>query len=94
MIKKDINNPFKMKRVLVERLIDNFEQKINKMQNDMKNDIVDASPPFTIDTATFNEFKEYVLNDLKQLRSKMKTLTIVIDNSNNSTGYSLLSGKS
>jgi hypothetical protein len=64
------------------------------MQNGMQNDIVDASPPFTIDTATFNEFKEYVLNAIKQLRSKMKTLTIVVGNSNNYTGYSSLSGKS
>jgi hypothetical protein len=83
-----------MKRVLVERLIDNFEQKINSMQNDMKNDIVDASSPFTIDTDTFNEFTEYVLNELKQLRSKMKTLTIVLGNSNYYTRYSSLSEKS
>jgi hypothetical protein len=54
-----------MKRVLVERLIDNFKQKINSRQNDIQNDIIDASPPFTIDIATFNEFKEYVLNALK-----------------------------
>jgi hypothetical protein len=52
-----------MKRVLVDRLIDNFEQKINK--DHIPNDIVDASPPFTIDTTTFNEFKEYVLIALK-----------------------------
>jgi hypothetical protein len=32
-----------MKRVLVERLIDNFERKINNI--DMQNDIVDGSPP-------------------------------------------------
>jgi hypothetical protein len=83
-----------MKRVLVERLIDNLEQKINNMQNDMQNDIVDASPPFTIDTATFYEFKEYVLNALKQFRYKVKTLTIVVGNSNNYTGYSSLSDKS
>jgi ACT domain-containing protein len=61
-----------MKRVLVERLIDNFEQKSNSMQNNIQNDIIDASPQFTIDTATYYEFKEYVLNVLKQLNSKMK----------------------
>jgi hypothetical protein len=38
-----------MKRVLVERLIDNFEQKINDIQNNIQNDIVDVSPPFTIE---------------------------------------------
>ena len=54
-----------MKRVLVERLIDNFEQKINSMHNNIPLDIVDESPPFTIDTATFYEFKEYLLNALK-----------------------------
>jgi hypothetical protein len=81
-----------MKRVLVERLIDDFERKINNM--DMQNDIVDSSPRFTIDNATFYEFKEYVLNALKQLNSKMKRKTIVIGNSNNYTGYSSLSGKS
>jgi hypothetical protein len=81
-----------MKLVLVERLIDNFEQKINDRQNDIQNDIVDASPPFTIDTATFNEFKEYILNALKQLKTKIKILTIVVGNSNNYTEYSVLSG--
>jgi hypothetical protein len=40
------------------------------------------------------EFKEYVLNALKNLKSKMKSLTIVVGNSNNYTGYSILSGKS
>jgi ACT domain-containing protein len=64
--------------------IDDFEQKINdmhnNMQNNIQNDIVDASPPFTIDTDTFYEFKEYVLNALKQLKSKMKILTIVVGN--------------
>jgi hypothetical protein len=34
------------------------------------------------------------LNALKQLRSKIKTLTIVVGDSNNYTGYSVLSGKS
>jgi hypothetical protein len=43
-----------MKRVLINRLIENFEQRINYIPND----IVDASPPFTIDTTTFNEFKD------------------------------------
>jgi hypothetical protein len=81
-----------MKRVLIDTLINDFEQQINK--DIPVNDIVDASPVFTIDTATFNEFKEYVLNALKQLKSKMKTLTIVVGNSNNYTGYSVLSGKS
>jgi hypothetical protein len=65
-----------MKRALVERLINKFEEKINKKQDYIPLDIVDASPVFTIDPATFNEFKEYVLNALKQLRSKMKRLTI------------------
>ena len=51
-----------MKRVLINRLIDNFEQQINNILK--YNDIVDASRPFTIDTATFNEFKEYLLNAL------------------------------
>jgi hypothetical protein len=81
-----------MKRVLIERLINDFEQRINK--EIPVNDIIDTSPPFTIDTATFYEFKEYVLNALKQLKSKMKTLIIVVGNSNNYTGYSSLSGKS
>jgi hypothetical protein len=81
-----------MNRVLVYRLINNFEQQINNIPE--YNDIVDASPTFTIDTATFNEFQEYVLNALKHLKSKMKTLTIVVGNSNNYTGYSALSGKS
>jgi hypothetical protein len=45
-----------MKRIQINRLIDNFEQQINDIREN--NDIVDASPPFTIDTATFYEFKE------------------------------------
>jgi chromosome segregation ATPase len=73
--------------------LDNFEQKINNFRESIPNDIVDASPPFTIGTATFNEFKEYILNALKQLRSKMKTLTIVVGNSKNYTRYSTLLGK-
>jgi hypothetical protein len=64
-------------------LIDNFEQKINHMQNDIQNDIIDASPTFTIDTATFYECKENVLNALKQLKSGMKKLNIVVGNINN-----------
>jgi hypothetical protein len=47
-----------MKRVLINRLIDNFEEQINNVQNYIPNDIIDPNPPFTIDTATFNEFKE------------------------------------
>jgi hypothetical protein len=39
-----------MKRVQINRLIKNLEHKIN--------DFTDASPPFTIDTAIFNDFKE------------------------------------
>jgi vacuolar-type H+-ATPase subunit I/STV1 len=70
---------------------DNEDMNIEQVE---RLDIVDASPPFTIDAATFYEFEEYVLNPLKQLTSKMKTLTIVVDNSNNYTGYSILSGKS
>jgi hypothetical protein len=54
-----------MKRVLVERLINDFEEKINE-QNYIPLDIVDSNPVFTIDNATFYEFKEYVLNFLKQ----------------------------
>jgi hypothetical protein len=57
-----------MKRVLIERLINEFEEKINNTQDYIPLDIVDESPPFTIDTATFYEFKEYVLNALKQLK--------------------------
>jgi hypothetical protein len=34
------------------------------------------------------------LNALKNLKSKMKTLPILVCNSNNYTGYSKLSGKS
>jgi methyl-accepting chemotaxis protein len=40
-----------------------------------------------------NNFKDYVLNALKNLKSKLKTLTIVVGNSNNSYGYSVYSGK-
>jgi hypothetical protein len=40
-----------------------------------------------------NNFKNYVLNALKNLKSKLKTLTIVVGNSNNSCGYSVYSGK-
>jgi hypothetical protein len=40
------------------------------MKDHIPNEIVYASPPFTIDTATFNEFQEYVLNALKQLNLK------------------------
>jgi hypothetical protein len=84
-----------MKRVLINRLINDFEEQINQSKQEyVPFHIVDASPPFTIDTATFNEFKEYILNALKQLRSKMKTLTIVIGNSNNYIEYSFLFGKS
>jgi hypothetical protein len=83
-----------MKRVLIDRLINDFEEKINNAQDYMPLDITDASPPFTIDTATFYEFKEYVLIALKQLGSKMKKITIAVGNSNNYTGYSILSGKS
>jgi hypothetical protein len=61
-----------MKRVLFNRLIDDFEKQINNDQNYIWNDIVDASPPFTIDTCTFNEFKEYLLNALQQFISKLK----------------------
>jgi hypothetical protein len=39
-------------------------------------------------------FKDYVLNTLKNLKSKLKTLTIVVVNYNNSCGYSVYSGKS
>jgi hypothetical protein len=81
-----------MKLVKTDRLIDNFEQRINNIPK--INDIDDASTPFTIDTATFNEFKEYLLNVLEQLKSKMKTLTRGVGNSNNDTRYSVLSGKS
>ena len=49
-----------MKRVLINRLINDFEEQINNTQDYIPLDIVDASPPFTIDTATFNEFKEYI----------------------------------
>jgi hypothetical protein len=85
-----------MNRVLINILINDFEEPINKEipNNIPPNDIIDASPPFFIGSATFNEFKEYVHDALKQLRSKMKTLTIVVGNSNNYTGYSSLSGKS
>jgi hypothetical protein len=38
-----------------------------------------------------DEFKNYILNALKQLKSNMKTLSIVVNNSNNYTGYSVLS---
>jgi hypothetical protein len=56
-----------MKRILIDRLINDFEERINNVQNNIHtNHIIDASPPFTIDTATFYEFKEYVLNALKQ----------------------------
>jgi ACT domain-containing protein len=79
-----------MKRVLINRLINDFKKQINNDQNYIPNDIVDASPPFTIDTATFYEFKEYVFIALKQFKSKIKTLTIVVGNSNNYTGYSTL----
>jgi hypothetical protein len=41
-----------------------------------------------------NNFKDYVFNALKHLKSKLKTLTIVVGNSNNSCGYSVYSGKS
>jgi hypothetical protein len=40
-----------------------------------------------------NNFKNYVLNVLKNLKSKLKILTIVVGNSNNSCGYSVYSGK-
>jgi hypothetical protein len=83
-----------MKRVLINRLLENFEERINNVKDDIPNDIADASPPFTIDTANFNEFKEYALNALKQLKSNRKTLTIEVGNSSNDTGYSVLSGKS
>jgi hypothetical protein len=39
-------------------------------------------------------FKEYVWNTLKNIKSKMKTLTIVVGNSNNYADYSVVSGKS
>ena len=53
-----------MKRVLINRLIEIFEQQINDVPR--YNDIIDSSPPFTIDTANFNEFKGYVMNGLKK----------------------------
>jgi hypothetical protein len=40
-----------------------------------------------------NNFKDYVLNELKNLKSKLKTLTMVVGNSNNSCGYSVCGGK-
>jgi hypothetical protein len=48
-----------MKRVLSHRLIDDFEERINKEipNNITPNDIIDASSPFTFDTASFYEFK-------------------------------------
>jgi hypothetical protein len=81
-----------MKRILINRLIENFEELINNWIS--QNEILEANPPFTIDIATFNEFKEYVTNALKQLKSKMMTLTIVVGNSNYYTCYSVSSGKS
>jgi hypothetical protein len=39
-------------------------------------------------------FKNYVLKALTNIKSKLKTLTIVVGNSNNYMGYSVLSGKS
>jgi hypothetical protein len=39
-------------------------------------------------------FKNYVLNALKNIKLKLKTLTIVVENSNNYIGYFVLSGKS
>ncbi|GMO19588.1 MAG: hypothetical protein Ta2E_10590 [Mycoplasmoidaceae bacterium] len=40
------------------------------------------------------DFNEYVLKTLKNLKSKIKTWTIFVGNSNNYTKYSVLSGKS
>jgi hypothetical protein len=40
------------------------------------------------------ESREYILNTLKNLKSKKKMLTIVVGNSNNHTGYLIISGKS
>jgi hypothetical protein len=40
-----------------------------------------------------NNFKDYALKAVKNLKSKLKTLTIVVGNSNTSCGYSVYSGK-
>jgi hypothetical protein len=40
------------------------------------------------------EFREFILNSLKNLKSKKKTLTRVFRNSNNHTDFSTLWGKS
>jgi hypothetical protein len=77
---------FNLKRVLLNTNIDNFEYQISE------SDILLSQ--FSIYTATAIEIKEYILNALKQLKSKINTSTIVLDNSNNYTVYSALSGKS
>jgi ACT domain-containing protein len=69
-----------MNQILINRLIDNFERQISNTTNNEKIDT------FNIYSATFYEFKEYVLNALKQLNSKMKKITIVVGNSNNYIG--------
>jgi hypothetical protein len=60
-----------------------FEQEDITIPN-LNNSTIDNDP----------NFKNYVFNALKNIKSKLIKLTRVVGNSNNYTGYSVLSGKS
>jgi hypothetical protein len=63
-----------MKRVLLNKLLENFEHQIIDNVGIQAPDNIRINS-FSIHMTTFNELKENVLNALKQLKSKMKTLT-------------------
>jgi hypothetical protein len=90
---KDMNN---IKDISVERYAHKYLLQHPEL---LKDNIIPSD--FVLNTQLLNEssdvmdnnFKDYVLNALKNLKLKIKTLTIVVGNSNNSCGYSVYSGK-
>ncbi|GMO13052.1 MAG: hypothetical protein Ta2E_01900 [Mycoplasmoidaceae bacterium] len=71
-------------KIMNKYIIDHSELFENEQQELQQNEI------FSDDS----DFKDYILNALKNLKSKIKTLTVIVGNSNNSTCYSILLGKS
>jgi hypothetical protein len=81
-----------MKNASIQRFVNNYllqyPEEFPKYDDitipNLNNNVSDNDP----------NFKNYVLNALKNIQSILKTLTIVVGNSNNYTGYSVLCGKS
>ena len=62
--------------------MDIIEHNISRFVLNNLSDIQDIPIQEQIDNSNA-EFLEYILNSLKQLKSKLKTLIIVVDNSSN-----------